>query len=152
VWSESRVKRKGSDWGGLALGANSQRCSPTRRLLTAAVLFFLVLQFCRFYLGASADRHLCPEQSPDDVAGMHAGHNHHEDPEIPSPNPAGGPYFQHCKDHVYSLGLTSVQPLAEPIALSLPWTPSVAVAWLPILLTFPQNDLTTPFHPPRHLS
>jgi len=152
MWSESRVRRRERHRDRLAIGASSQCYSPTRRLLTAVVLFFFVFQFGRFYLAASADRHLCPEQSQGHVAGMHAGHHHHEIQGITPPDPEEGPYFQHCKEHAYGIGVTSVQPLTEPVVLSFPWTPSVSVALLPILLPFPQNDLTPPFHPPRHLS
>jgi hypothetical protein len=114
------------------------------------VLVIFALQFARFYLGTPAYRHLCPEQSLGDLAGTHAEHNHHAVREITPPNPEGGPYFQHCKEYFHGLGLTPVQPLAEPGVLSIHWTQSVFVALLPIPLPFPQNDLTTPFHPPRH--
>lgn len=150
MWSESKVKRRGRHWGGLALGANSQPCLPTRRLLTAVVLVVFGLQFARFYLGTPAGRHLCPEQSLGDVADMHAGHNHHAVQEIPPQNPEGGPYFQHCKEYFHGLGLTPVQPLAEPVVLSYARTQAVSIVLLPTLLPFPQSDLATPFHPPRH--
>jgi len=152
VWAASRAKRRGRHCDRLALGTNSQRCQPTRRLLTAMVLFFFGCQLGRFYLATSADRHLCPEQWPEAVAGLHGGHDHYAVQGITPPHPEGGPYFQHCKEYAYGLGLTPVQPLAEPVVLSFPWVQSVSVALLSILLPFPQNDLTTPFHPPRHLS
>lgn len=152
MWSESKARRRGRKGDGITRGANSQLCSPCRRLLTVVVLFSFGLQFGRFYLATSADPHLCPEQSLGAVADTHGEHSHHPVQDITPPDPESGPYFQHCKEFVYGLGLTPVQPLGEPVVLAFPWTPSVSVALLPILPPFPQNDLTTPFHPPRHLS
>ena len=150
--SKSKAMRRGRDQDGHPRGAGSQCFSPARRLLTVVVLFSFGIQFGRFYLPASADPHLCPEQSLGEAADTHGEHSHHPVQDITPPDPEGGPYFEHCKEYVYGLGLTTVQPMAEPGVLAFPWTPSVSVALLPTLLPFPQNDLTTPFHPPRHLS
>jgi len=127
-------------------------CSPARRVLTGVVLFTFVLQLGRFYLAASANQDLCPEQSPAKAGDLHPGHSHDDVQQPPTAHPDGGAYFQHCKEHVYSIGLTHVQPLEVPQVISTPWTHSASVAVFASLLPFPQYELPTPFHPPRHLS
>lgn len=146
--AKRRVRRR----VGFVRVSQGQPCSATRRLLTAVVLFAFSLQFGRFYLATAVNPHLCPEQSPIEVGEAHAGHDHHLSRQIALSDPEGGPYFEHCKDYVLGLALSPVQPMVETVTQAFPWTPLVSVALLPMLLPFPQNDLTPPFHPPRHLS
>jgi hypothetical protein len=123
-----------------------------RRWLTGLVLVAFVLQFSRFYLAASANQDLCPEQPSARAGVSHPGHSHDEATLPPAPGSEDGPLFQHCKEHVYSLGLTHAQPFSEPEAAAVPRTASLFLVVPPALVPFSQSDLTTPFHPPRHLS
>ena len=138
--------------GVFVLGRKAQRCSPTRRLLTAFVLFFFGFQFSRFYLSVPLDPLLCPTPLASDVAPLHGGHSHAALQQNAPRGTEGGPAFQHCKDYVDGMGLTPVQPMPVPVGISFPWKPPGAIVLLPHILPAPQNDLNPPFHPPRHLT
>lgn len=147
MWSTQQFRRKSARSG--------QADRPGQRLVAIGVVFFLGLQLGRFYLTTSVNLLLCPEDSPAAATEQHvghAGHNHAASPEHAPLDSGGGPYFQHCKDHVYGLGLTPLQFLMEPVICPYPRRGNGTVAAGHPVLARHQNDLTAPFHPPRDRS
>jgi hypothetical protein len=152
VVTESRARTRTKSCSGLAWRASSLRCLPTRRFLTGIVLLAFAFQFGRFYLATSSSQDLCPEQFQLRPGNFQEGHGHDELQEPADPNPEGGPYFRHCKEHIYRMGPTHAQTLKVPEVISIPWAQFVAIASSLPQLPFQQNNLTKLFHPPRHIS
>ncbi|MBI3895074.1 MAG: hypothetical protein HY313_04005 [Acidobacteria bacterium] len=125
-----------------------------RKATAIVMVAFFSFQFIRFYLVAPLDAFECFE--PNFRHGISAsenhGHHHDELGIVPHSNDDESYTLQHCKDTYNGIGLTPVQPLGLPIAVSpefrgLALTLAVYEPSQPL-----ENILLPPFQPPRHLS
>ena len=131
----------------------SRRCL-TRKVITVTVAAFFFFHLSRFYLAAPLDVFECfePNFRHQGVSALENHGHHHDEVGIASPSDDAGYAFQHCKDTYDGIGLTPVQPLGLPVAVS---QESLELA-LTVALREPsqplENFLPPPFQPPRNLS
>ena len=130
----------------------SRRC-PGNKAITIAVVAFFCFHLIRFYLVAPLDVFACFE--PNFRQGISALENHghhHDDVGFHSHSEDEGYTLQHCKDTYNGIGLTPVQPLGLPIAVSQEFLELALTAFLFEPSQPLENFLPPPFQPPRNLS
>ena len=126
---------------------------PRNRLIALAVVTLFTLQLSRFYFTIQLDQFICYDANHTHQTGSPNAHGHqHEGEEALPHSHDDGFFFQHCKDTFDGIGLTPVQPLGVPLAVSC--QPPMAVGTIaarekPQLL---EHFLPPPFQPPRSLS
>lgn len=135
------------------MGSPSQSRHPGR-LTAVVVAVAFAFQLTRFFLVVPLDSFVCYEPKHSQESSL-PGHHHHDNDEEHAGAPHqhdNGTYFQHCKDTFAGIGLTPVQPLAMPLAVS----PAPAELSLPQLLPpsarAAERSLPPPFQPPRNLA
>lgn len=135
------------------LWRKARRQSLARKAITVILAVFFCFQFLRFYLVAPLNAFECFE--PNFRHGISAleGHGHHHD-EVGAPSHSDdeGYAIQHCKDTYNGIGMTPVQPLGLPIAVSQAFSGlALTTAWSEPNQPL-ENFLPPPFQPPRNLS
>ena len=131
-------------------GRRNESVSPSAKqvIVWATVVFFCLPMF-RFYSVTELDPAFCRDHDHSHETALHSGEEHSHPGEVTSPDDDSGFYFRHCKDTYDGMGLTPVQTLGAPAAVS--WQPpETFLATLSSeVLRPPQADIPPPFHPPR---
>ena len=124
--------------------------SPIRsqRVVASLLLVFFGLQVIRSSYILTPNQLFCPEQLKEPTAGSAHDH-HHEGTDLNSPSESSGYSLEHCKETVWGIALTPVQPFGLPLTTTVAPPevqrtsgPSEAIAFL-------QHSLPPPFQPPR---
>ena len=124
--------------------------SPSRsqRVVASLLLVFFGLQVIRSSYILTPNQLFCPEQLKEPTAGSAHDH-HHEGTDLNSPSESSGYSLEHCKETVWGIALTPVQPFGLPLTTTVAPPevqrtsgPSEAIAFL-------QHSLPPPFQPPR---
>ena len=131
----------------------SRRCQ-TRKVTAVTVAAFFFFQLIRFYLVAPLDVFECfePNFRHQGVSALENHGHHHDEVGIAPPSDDTGYTLQHCKDTYNGIGLTPVQPLGLPVAVSRESLGPAMTAALCELCQPLNHFLPPPFQPPRHLS
>jgi hypothetical protein len=125
---------------------------PPRRL---AVLFFvsvLVLQLSLSVFLHPINQILCLEESRSSAAPVGPDHSHshdHDGTALHSEHQPEGNTLNHCKDSLFGITVTSLQPFTLPVSPALQVMLS---AWIDSSLESTphvERDLPPPFQPPR---
>ncbi len=126
---------------------------PASRAIALAVSVLFCFQLSRFYLVIQLDRFVCFDLSHNHEPGVPAAPHDHPDGEEAVPHSHDeGDHFQHCKDAFDGIGLTPVQPLGVPVAVSTQRPETAWVASLPVNPRPVETNLSPPFPPPRYLA
>ena len=119
-----------------------------RRIGVIVSLALFVVQFSLSLLLHPINQILCLEELNGSAAA--AAHNHHHDAALSPAHPEPtGDTLQHCKDTLFGIAVTPMQPFSLPFATSLQ---SLTTRWASSPESFQPliaRTLAPPFQPPR---
>ena len=129
-------------------------CRPgAKRAIALVVVVLFCFQLSRFYLIIQLDPVECFDPNHTHHTTSTGAHDHHHDGEETLPHSHDdGFFFQHCKDTFDGAGLTPVQPLGVPVAVSDRQPETTWASSMPESRRPHENFLPLPFQPPRNLS
>src|SRR3990170_7758454 len=96
-----------------------------RRIAVIVALPVFVFQFSLSLLLHPLNQILCLEElNPSSTAAVHD--HHHADPLLDSHTEPAGDTMQHCKDTLFGIAVTPLQPFSLPFA---PTSQELAISW-----------------------
>ncbi|MBI2818756.1 MAG: hypothetical protein HYX73_02145 [Acidobacteria bacterium] len=122
-----------------------------RRIAVIVALPVFVFQFSLSLLLHPVNQILCLEElNPSPTAASHDHHHDHADPLLDSHTaPPAGNTMQHCKDTLFGISVTPLQPFSLPFA---PTSQELAISWASPTYEFEalcERSPAPPYQPPR---
>ncbi len=126
----------------------SSPASKGRRIVVFSFLSLFVFQFSLSLLLHPINQILCLEEFPGSSTA--AAHDHHHDGALSHSHPEPtGDTLQHCKDTLYGIAVTPMQPFSLPFAMS---PQALTTCWASSSRDFRPlivRTLPPPYQPPR---